>query len=63
MKVKVVWSDRLNAYTIKVKRMLFWKTVCVPVDEFDVKPLTFDDVNDAVVRSKKIANFGKYILR
>ena len=63
MKFKVVWSQNLNAYTIKGKKFLFWKTVCAPVDEFDVSPLTFDNVNDAVKRCNKIKHFSKYIFR
>lgn len=63
MTFRVVWSEKLNAYTIKARRFLFYKTVCAPVDEFDVKPLTFDNASDALIYARKINHFNKYIFR
>ena len=65
MQVKIAWNDERGAFIFKKKRLFFWKTVCVPVDEFDNEPLTADTVGRAEILRTQIMN-GKlrgYILR
>ena len=64
-RIKYVWSDERGAFIFKKKRLFHWKTICVPVDEFDEEPLTADTLGKAEALYAKVSNgdLKGYILR